>query len=164
MEKNIPHGMTLALCLTVGLVYFLSKRLPAGRRTNRMPSDPKKLFFDSSDQRIRAHCCTVQSLWSLANFIRAARFFFEIHGFFAGTRPLNPARIRMFRAVLSVMVSPRLSWAYWRTSTAVINGSFSACRTMSRVCPGVVFLGRPEIFRFFTEWVSFQRFHAFWLT
>jgi hypothetical protein len=48
------------------------------------------------------------------------RFFFEIHGFLAGTQPFNPARIRILLAVLIDIPNPMFSRAYVRTSMAVL--------------------------------------------
>lgn len=83
---------------------------------------------------------TVQLTWSLAHWSLFERFFFEIHGFFAGRRANKPnwcKRRRIVRAEILISGSSTL------ISVAGLNGSCTAKRRIFRSSRAVVIRWRP---------------------
>ena len=79
-RNHPPHHYALCPNFTVFKTDWVVKHSSFLRRTNLLPSDPKKLNLDSSLKWNIFHCSCVHRMRSVAKSRRTFWFFFEIKG------------------------------------------------------------------------------------
>ena len=132
--------------LTVWLIHSGRNSSPFLLRTYTLPSETKRLNFDSSDQIIWCHWLKVQCFLSMAHFRRTRLWRWVSNGFFLATRPCKPSLTSVLLTVLELHCTPQLSIHSLFSWGLVSLRSFKQILSNDRSSLGVVILGLPVRF------------------